>query len=148
MPMRNARGPEGSRSDTSPTPLITPTCASELIFVAGFDQFGVLRRFVAVISQRMRRGPARSKCFARPRSQTTAPCPWMSPFAAVPNYPGVGGPKAAGSNHRVVVRCDGGRLGSLNWFGRIVTWAGVPLDVKAVPVGSGPVQSGVRNCPE
>src|SRR5215468_662098 len=32
--------------------------------------------------------------------------------------------------------------------GRSVTFAGVRLEVNAVPVGSGPLHCGVRNCPE
>src|SRR5207245_898387 len=125
MPMRNDRGPEGSRSDTSPTPLMTPTCASELMFVAGFDQFGWFKKFVAVSSQRSRSRPPRSKCFAKPTSHTSDPGPLMTPLAAVPKEPGVGGPNAVGSNHRLGVRSDAGRLGSCNRFGRIVAWAGV-----------------------
>jgi hypothetical protein len=72
----------------------------------------------------------------------------MTPLAAVPNEPIVGRAKAVGSNQRLAVRWAPGRLGSRNWSGRIVTWAGVPLVVNTVPVGSGPVHIGVRNCPE
>ena len=71
----------------------------------------------------------------------------ITPLAAVPNAPGVGGPNAVGSNQRLVERADESRLALRRWFGRIVTWAGVLLVVNAVPVGSGPVHCGVRNCP-
>src|SRR5215212_5112039 len=84
---------------------------------------------------------------AIPRCQTFEPGPMMTPLAADPKAPAVGGPNAVGSNQRLVERSDEPRLASCRWLGRIVTCAGVRLEVKAVPVGSAPVHCGVRNCP-
>ena len=69
----------------------------------------------------------------------------MTPPAEVPNEPGWGAAKAPTSNHRETVGF--GRFGFLKISGRSVTFGGVRLCVTRVPVGSGPVQLGVRKSP-
>src|SRR5262245_34966867 len=127
---------------------MTPTVAAFEIFTAGLPKLGWLNTFVAVNSRRARACSPSRKCFASPASKTTLPGPTITPFAAVPKLPGCGGPKAVGSNHRLTVRRADGSVGSRSVSVLSVTFAGVRLDVNAVPVGSGPLHCGVRNCPE
>src|SRR5690242_4599573 len=75
------------------------------------------------------------------------PGPRTTPLAEVPNCPGAGAVSAAGLNHLFTERESPGRFGFAMASGRIVTFAGVLLLVYAVPVGSGPVHSGVRFWP-
>src|SRR5262245_9425863 len=115
--------------------------------VFGFAQLGWLRKFVAVRSARNRMLSEKKKLLPNPTSMMFDPGPLMTPFADVPKKPGVGAANAVGSNQRLVVRSPEGRFGSWSWLGRIVTVVGVPLEVKAVPVGSGRVHVGGNNEP-
>ena len=62
--------------------------------------------------------------------------PLMTPFADVPNWPGVGAPKAVASNQRLTVCWSPLKLASRRALGLMVTWAGVRLPEKAVHVES------------
>src|SRR5207247_5875818 len=81
-----------------------PTWAAELIVTPGFDQFGWLKKFVAVSSQRKRARSPRSKCLAKPMSQRFEPGPLITPLAALPKKPAVGAENAPASNQRSTVR--------------------------------------------
>src|SRR5262245_10578977 len=100
---------------------------------------------VAVSSTRKRMRSLKLNCLERPAWNTFAFGPSITPFDDVPKLPACGAANAVGSNHRSIVLCEAGRLGSRSMSGRLVTFAGVVLLVLLVPVGSGPVQSGVRN---
>src|SRR5262249_42564288 len=88
------------------------------------------------------------KFLMKPTCQTLTPGPLITPLAAEPNCPGWGAANAPASNQRFTERWSEGRLGSRDWSGRRVTLAAVRLVVWAVPVVSGPLHIGVRNCPE
>src|SRR6266542_4558436 len=84
--------------------------------------------------------------FASPMCQTFTPGPRTTPRADVPNCPCVGGANAEVSKYLLSARWSPERLGLWRMLGRRVTMAG-ELVVKAMPTGSGPLQSGVRYWP-
>src|SRR5579864_857459 len=96
-------------------------------------------------SQRRRACSVIAKFLARPLSMIHSLGPMITPFAEVPNWPGVGGPNAPTLNQSLIDCWPAGRLGFESAFGRMVTCAGVVLLVLDVPVGSLPVHKGVRN---
>src|SRR5260370_33522303 len=94
---------------------------------------------------RARRRSRSARVLETPLSMIHVPGPTITPFAEVPYEPGVGAVNAPTLNH---LPTEGSaRFGFDMIFGRIVTCAGVVLVVLAVPTGSLPVHSGVRNWP-
>src|SRR5438128_12466163 len=101
--MRKALAPARSPTDplvTPPSLVITPTPVSSVMSVLGLAQFGWLKKFVAVISQRSRARSWNMNSFARPALQTFTPGPLITPLPDVPNRPAFGAANALVSNQR------------------------------------------------
>jgi len=89
-PMRKARARSWSPVEdpfTPPTPLMTPTLASWLMFVTGLEKFGWLKKLVPVASHRSRTRSVIGNVLYNPTCHTFTPGPLMTPLADVPNRP-------------------------------------------------------------